>query len=203
MFIFCVKEADWGMMAWVAYVAPWFSEEHTMSFRMYHVTVYRISNTLVQATLGVGSVNFRSFTDKGGGGGAVRRRSARDTARPRRGPVSHPGSRTPATRNQGSGPLPHRRILRRTARTGRHTGAAVPRDVHNACEFPPHAFMRSQRRATDLPLGRTFFFVLLQRGPDGPLWVSARSRSVSRPGAVGQARQAFMCNTRLAHTPGH
>ena len=36
MFIFCVKEADWGMMAFVAYFAPWFSEWHTMSFRMHH-----------------------------------------------------------------------------------------------------------------------------------------------------------------------
>ena len=26
MFIFCVKEADWGVMAFVAYVASWFSE---------------------------------------------------------------------------------------------------------------------------------------------------------------------------------
>ena len=26
MFIFCVKEADWGMIAFVAYLAPWFSE---------------------------------------------------------------------------------------------------------------------------------------------------------------------------------
>ena len=36
MFIFCVKEADLGMMAIVAYFAPWFSEQYTMSFRMYH-----------------------------------------------------------------------------------------------------------------------------------------------------------------------
>ena len=36
MFIFCVTEADFGMMAWVAFFAPWFSEWYTMSFRMYH-----------------------------------------------------------------------------------------------------------------------------------------------------------------------
>ena len=36
MFIFCVKEADLGMRAFVAYLAPWFSEWYTMSFRMYH-----------------------------------------------------------------------------------------------------------------------------------------------------------------------
>ena len=28
MFIFCVKETDWGMMAFVAYFASWFSEEY-------------------------------------------------------------------------------------------------------------------------------------------------------------------------------
>ena len=36
MFIFCVREADWGMMAFVASFAPWSSELYTMSFRMYH-----------------------------------------------------------------------------------------------------------------------------------------------------------------------
>ena len=30
----CVKEADWGMMAFVAYSALSFSEQYTMSFRM-------------------------------------------------------------------------------------------------------------------------------------------------------------------------
>ena len=35
MIMFCVKEADWGMMACVAYSAPRFSEKYTMSFRMY------------------------------------------------------------------------------------------------------------------------------------------------------------------------
>ena len=32
----CVNEADWGMMAFVAYCAPWFSELYVMSFRMHH-----------------------------------------------------------------------------------------------------------------------------------------------------------------------
>ena len=36
MFIFCVKEADWGMMAFVPYFAPWFSKQYTMSFCTYH-----------------------------------------------------------------------------------------------------------------------------------------------------------------------
>ena len=36
MSVFCVKEADWGMMALVAILGPWFSEQCTMSFRMYH-----------------------------------------------------------------------------------------------------------------------------------------------------------------------
>ena len=36
IFIFCVKEADLGTMAFVAYCAPWFSEQCTMSFGMYH-----------------------------------------------------------------------------------------------------------------------------------------------------------------------
>ena len=40
MFIFCVKEADLGMMAVVAYVASCFSEQYTMSFRMYHAQCY-------------------------------------------------------------------------------------------------------------------------------------------------------------------
>ena len=26
MFVFCVKEADWGMMAFVVYFASWFSQ---------------------------------------------------------------------------------------------------------------------------------------------------------------------------------
>ena len=33
MFMFCVKEADWGMMAFVAYFVPWFSDQYTTSFR--------------------------------------------------------------------------------------------------------------------------------------------------------------------------
>ena len=36
MFIFCVKEANWGMVASVAYFALWISEQYSMSFRMYH-----------------------------------------------------------------------------------------------------------------------------------------------------------------------
>ena len=35
MFILCVKEVDWGMIAFVAYFAPWFSQQYTMSFRMH------------------------------------------------------------------------------------------------------------------------------------------------------------------------
>ena len=34
-FIFCVKEADLGTMALVAYFAPWFSHWYSMSFHMY------------------------------------------------------------------------------------------------------------------------------------------------------------------------
>ena len=37
MFIFCAKEADWGMMAFVGYLATWFSESYTC-FRMHRVT---------------------------------------------------------------------------------------------------------------------------------------------------------------------
>ena len=40
MFIFCVKEADLGMMALVACFAPWFSVKYTMSFCMYHAQVF-------------------------------------------------------------------------------------------------------------------------------------------------------------------
>ena len=36
MIIFCVKEVDLGMMAFVAYFAPWFSELYPMSFPIYH-----------------------------------------------------------------------------------------------------------------------------------------------------------------------
>ena len=53
MFIVCVKEADLGMMAFVAYFALCFSEYYTMSFRMYHAQCKHLSNTLIQATLGV------------------------------------------------------------------------------------------------------------------------------------------------------
>ena len=57
MFIVCVKEADLGMMAFVACSAPWLSEWYTMSFHVYHAQC-----TLVQVTLGVGAVNFWLFT---------------------------------------------------------------------------------------------------------------------------------------------
>ena len=36
MFMLCDKEADRDMMVFVAYFAPWLSEQYTMSFRMYH-----------------------------------------------------------------------------------------------------------------------------------------------------------------------
>ena len=36
MFILCVKEADLGIMAFVAYFASWLSEKYTMLFRTYH-----------------------------------------------------------------------------------------------------------------------------------------------------------------------
>ena len=62
MFTSCVKEAEWGTMAFVACSAPWFSESYTLSFRMYHAQCNRVSNARVQATLGFGAVNFRSFT---------------------------------------------------------------------------------------------------------------------------------------------
>ena len=38
MFRVCFKEADWGMMACCSTFAPWLSENHTMSFRLYSVT---------------------------------------------------------------------------------------------------------------------------------------------------------------------
>ena len=67
MFIFCVKEADWGMMALVTCFAPGIS---VYVPRRVPCTVYHVSNTLVEATKGVGSVNFWSFTvarTRGGG----------------------------------------------------------------------------------------------------------------------------------------
>ena len=70
MFIFGVKEADLGMMALVACFAPWISELYTVYFPHVPCTVQRVSNTLVQVTLGVGSVKSWSFTvawTRGGG----------------------------------------------------------------------------------------------------------------------------------------
>ena len=70
MFMFCVKEADWGLMAFVAYFVPWVCGiGHRVSPHAPR-TVYRVSNTPVQATLGVSFVHFWSFpvawTRKGG-----------------------------------------------------------------------------------------------------------------------------------------
>ena len=69
-FIFCVKAALLAKRAFVACITSWFSEWHTMSTRVSR-KFPRVSNTLVQATPGVGSVNFWSFTvawTRGGGG---------------------------------------------------------------------------------------------------------------------------------------
>ena len=57
MFIFCVKEADWGDGLGSILCPLVFRIVH----HVFHVpcTVERVSNTLVQATLGVGSVSFR------------------------------------------------------------------------------------------------------------------------------------------------
>ena len=69
MFMFCVKEADWCMMALVAYFAVGFrtSTPCLLACTMHSVTC---KQPLVQATLGVGFVNFWSFTvawTRGGG----------------------------------------------------------------------------------------------------------------------------------------
>ena len=51
MFVFCVKEAHLGMMAFVACSAPWLSEYYTTSFRMYHAQCNASATPFAQATL--------------------------------------------------------------------------------------------------------------------------------------------------------
>ena len=66
IFIFCVRAALLAKRAFVACFTSWFSLSTRVSRKL-----RRVSNTLVQATLGVGSVNFWSFTvawTRGGGG---------------------------------------------------------------------------------------------------------------------------------------
>ena len=68
-FIFCVKAALLAKAAFVACFTSWFSEQYIVSTRVSH-KLWRVSNTLVKATLGVGSVNFWSFAvawTRGGG----------------------------------------------------------------------------------------------------------------------------------------
>ena len=62
MFILGVQAADWGMMAFCGMSCPLvFRIEHHV-FPHVPCTVDRVSNTLGQATPGVDSVNFWSFT---------------------------------------------------------------------------------------------------------------------------------------------
>ena len=78
MFMFCVKEADWGLMAFVAYFVPWVCGiGHRVSPHVPR-TVYCVSNALVQAPLGV-SFHFMSISghsplpgQRRGGGGVLR-----------------------------------------------------------------------------------------------------------------------------------
>ena len=59
-FIFCVKEADWGVMACVACSAPSFFGIVRHVFPRVPRTAQRVSNAVVEATEGVGSVSFWS-----------------------------------------------------------------------------------------------------------------------------------------------
>ena len=66
-FIFCVRAALLAKRAFVACFTSWFSEKYIMSTRV-STKLRSVSNTLVQATLGVGTVNFWSFTAAWTGG---------------------------------------------------------------------------------------------------------------------------------------